>query len=195
MKRIGIFGGTFNPIHTAHLIIAENVREQLELDKVLFIPSAIPPHKNGGNLADAEIRLNLINLAIKGNKHFESSDIEIRISGHSKSYTFDTLRKLKEMYGDVKLFLLIGMDCLIELHTWREPEKLFEDSEVVVINRAGYSVRDANNEYADNVKYVTVPDLQISSTEIRKKVKEGKSIRYLVPESVEEYIIEKGLYV
>ena len=194
MKRLGILGGTFNPIHTAHLIIAEAAREKLRLDKVLFIPSANPPHKSSENLADAQARLKMINLAITGNEFFESSDVEIK-NLLSKSYTVDTIKILKDTLRDTGIFLLIGMDCLLELQTWKEPDKLFELSEVVVLNREGFSVIDAMNEFRDRVKYVTVPNLEISSTEIRKKVKDGKSIKYLVPFHVEDYIRKNKMYI
>ena len=196
MKRYGVFGGTFNPIHTAHLIMAEDVRQQMHLDRVLFIPSANPPHKDAGNIPDAEIRLRMIELAIKDNEHFESSDIEIKSAQFSKSYTVDTLMGLRDKYkGDeVKLYLIIGMDILIEMHTWKDPGKLFLLSEVVVINRPGYLVQDADNEFGKRVTYVPVPGIDISSTGIRHRVREKKSIKYLVPGAVEKFIFENKLY-
>lgn len=196
MKKIGILGGVFNPVHTAHLIAAEEVREQLQLDKILFIPSANPPHKDSDELIDAEKRLKMVTLAVSGNKHFEVSDIEITTQGNAKSYTIDTLTALKEKYGNehVKFCLIIGMDQLIELHTWKDPEKLFTLSEVVVINRPGYSAQEIQNDFSKKVTFVTVPNLEISSSHIRRRVKENKSIKYLVPEAVEKFITENNLY-
>ena len=197
MKRLGVFGGVFNPVHLAHLIMAEDVRQQVHLDKVIFIPSANPPHKNMEELIDANARLDMINLAIEGNDYFESSDIEIQNAKLSKNYTVNTLLKLREKYKDdnVKLYLIIGMDNLIRLHTWKDPGKLFMLSEVIVMNRPGYLISDVKNEYSNRVLYVPAPDINISATDIRHKIMEKKSIRYLVPDSVEKYILENKLYI
>jgi nicotinate-nucleotide adenylyltransferase len=196
LKRIGVFGGTFNPPHTAHLIMAESVKEQVHLDKVLFIPSANPPHKDADDLIDAGIRLEMVKQAIAANSGFEASDIEIKQSENGKSYTVNTLMALREKYKDeqVKLYLIIGIDQLIELHTWKDPGKLFFLSEVVVINRPGFFIEKVNNEYSNRVLYVPVPNIDISSTEIRHRVREGKSIKYLVPETTEKFITENKLY-
>jgi len=192
LRQIGVLGGTFNPVHTAHLIISEEARQQLRLDRILFMPSANPPHKSG-DIIDAQTRLDLVKLAVKDNEYFEASNIEIKNSQYSKSYTVDTLQKLKALYPDNKIFLLIGMDNLIELHTWKEPEKLLELAEIIVLNRPGYSVGSSNN-FEKKVKSITVPNIEISSTDIRKRIKEKKSIKYLVPIEVEKYIMEKRLY-
>ncbi len=196
MKRIGIFGGTFNPVHTAHLIMAENVREQVHLDTVLFIPTAIPPHKDSNGLLDADTRLEMLKIAVEGNKHFEVSDIEIELSKKGKNYTVDTLMALREKHTaeESKLYLIIGMDQLIELDSWKDPGKLFFLSEVVVINRPGYLVTQVENEYGRRVIYVPAPNIDISSTEIRHRINENKSIKYLVPEKVEKFIYENNLY-
>ncbi|MGH2574447.1 MAG: nicotinate (nicotinamide) nucleotide adenylyltransferase, partial [Ignavibacteria bacterium] len=147
--------------------------------------------------ADAGERLKLIEMAIKGNKNFESSDIEIKNSRFAKSYTVDTLQSLSEQYkkDSVKFYLIIGMDNLIELHTWKEPEKLFSYAEVIVLNRPGYSVNDVKNNFVKQVRVMTVSNIDISSTSIRNKIKEKKSIKYLVSESVEKYILENKLYI
>jgi nicotinate-nucleotide adenylyltransferase len=196
LKRYGIFGGAFNPIHTAHLIAAEDVREQIHLDKVIFIPYANPPHKEHTELLDAEHRLKMIALAIEGNKYFESSDIEIKNARISKTYTVDTLLELRDLYRSdfVKFYLIIGLDNLVELHTWKEPGKLFLLSEVVVISRPGYTIKDVKNEYDRQVIYVPSHNIDISSTEIRRRIKEKRSIKYLVPETVEKYILNNKLY-
>jgi nicotinate-nucleotide adenylyltransferase len=196
LKRYGIFGGAFNPVHTAHLITAGDVREQMHLDKVIFIPYANPPHKEHTGLLDAEHRLKMIALAIEGNEYFESSDIEIRNARNSKTYTVDTLLELRDLYRSdlVKFYLIIGLDNLVELHTWKEPGKLFLLSEVVVVSRPGYTVKDVRNEYDRQVIYIPSHNIDISSTEIRRRVKENRSIKYLVPEAVEKYIINNNLY-
>lgn len=201
MKRIGIFGGTFNPVHTAHLIMAETVREQVHLDKILFIPSVNPPHKNPNRLAEAKHRLKMLKLAAEGNEYFEVSDIEIKLGETQKNYTVNTLIALRELYSQkegsadgVKFYLIIGMDQLISLHTWKDPGKLFFLSEVVVINRPGFLQTQVENEYSRRVIYVPAPNIDISSTEIRHRVRENKSIKYLLPEKAEKYIYENNLY-
>ncbi|MBZ0202569.1 MAG: nicotinate-nucleotide adenylyltransferase [Ignavibacteria bacterium] len=196
MKRIGIYGGTFNPIHTAHLITAEDVKEQMHLDKVLFIPSARPPHKETGGLTETAVRLEMVKLAIQGNDSFEVSDIELNLPEGSKSYTANTLLVLREQFKSeqVKFYLIIGMDQLIELHTWKDPSKLFLLSEVIVINRPGYVIQQVENEFASQVIPVPVKSLDISSTDIRKRIHDKLSIKYLVPEEVEMYIKNNNLY-
>jgi nicotinate-nucleotide adenylyltransferase len=176
--------------------MAENVREQMHLDKVIFIPYANPPHKPHAELIDPIHRLKMLNLAIAGNPYFESSDIEIQNARNSKTYTVDTLISLRNIYGSdqIKFYLIIGLDNLIELHTWKETGKLFILAEVVVINRPGYVVQNVKNEYGRQVTYIPAPNIDISATSIRQKLKEKKSIKYLVPESVGNYILNNNLY-
>lgn len=196
MKRIGIFGGTFDPIHTGHLIMAENVMEQIHLDTVLFIPSGKPPLKDATNITDAAYRLNMVNLAIQDNPSFSVSEIELKQNSDELSYTVDTLLKLRQQYSaeQVKFYLIIGMDQLIDLHRWKDPGKLFLLSEVLIINRPGYLIQQVENEYSRQGIFVPVPNIDISSTDIRFRVQENRSIKYLVPEKVEKYIIENNLY-
>lgn len=197
MKRIGVFGGAFNPVHIAHLIIAEDVRQQIHLDKVLFIPYSKPPHKDNGSLADAEARLHMVRLAISDNPYFEASDMELKRGLNSVTYTVDTLLELREQYKNeqVKFYLIIGIDNLIELHTWKDPGKLFLLSEVVVLNRPGYLIQNVKNEYNRQVIFVPAPNLDVSATDIRQKIQEKKSIKYLVPKAVEEFIKNNKLYL
>jgi nicotinate-nucleotide adenylyltransferase len=190
--RIGVFGGTFNPPHLGHLIVAESARESLNLDKVLFIPCASPPHKSSRSLADADCRLEMVKLAISGNTCFEASDIEIERGG--KSYTVDTLRALTALYPRAELFLLIGIDNLLELHTWKEPEEIFGLCDVVAINRPGFDPANVRKDYLRRVTFLRYPSIDISSSEIRRKAKMGKSIKYLVPSAVESYILKHGAY-
>jgi len=195
LKRIGIYGGTFNPVHIAHLITAEEVSEQMQLKKVLFIPSAHHPLKNEDAIIDANTRLEMLNIAIAGNDKFESSDIEIG-QNKDKSYTVNTLIRLREKYKDeqVKFYLIIGMDNFAELHKWKDPEKLFMLSEVIVINRPGFFAKDIVNDYSRQVTYVPVTNIDISSTEIRSRVRENRSIKYLVSAEVEKFILQNKLY-
>ncbi len=194
MTRYGIFGGTFNPVHNAHLIAAESVREQMHLDKILFVPSGVPPLKAPEEILDIKHRLEMVKIAIEDNPFFEVSSIEITAKG--KTFTVDTLLSLRKKYGNevVTFYLIIGMDNLAVLHTWKDPGKLFLLSEVVVINRPGYLISDVNNEFSRQVLFVPVPDVNISSSDIRLRVQENKSIKYLVPAGVEKYIYENNLY-
>jgi len=193
MKKYGIFGGTFNPPHIAHSIVAENVRQQLNLDKIIFIPSGNPPLKNS---IPAEHRLAMAKLAFGNNKNFEVSEIEID-RPDEKSFTVNTLQMLQKKYinDQVELFLIVGIDNLIDFPKWKEPEKLFELSEVVVINRPNFSDTDSKIEFSSKVKFVTVPFLEISSSSIRQLVSDNRSIHYLVNPDVEKYIADHKLYI
>ncbi len=197
MKRYGILGGSFNPPHIGHSILAENVREQLFLDRVVFVPSGRHALKDGDTLISAEHRLNMANIAFGGNENFEVSDIEIEKSKTGvTNYTVDTLMSLYDRYKNdfIKLYLIIGIDNLIEFPKWKNPDKLFALSEVIVMNRPGFLVQDVDVEYSRKARYLSVPMLDISSTDIRNRIKSGKSVKYLVDEKVEKYIIENGLY-
>ena len=193
MKRIGIFGGTFNPPHIAHSIVAESVRVQLILDKIIFIPSGNPPLKES---IPAEDRLAMAYLAFGDDINFEISDIEVR-DLTEKSYTVNTLKKLKLKYeGErIKLFLIIGVDNLLDLPRWKDPEQLFGLADVVVINRPGFDPNDSKPEFYEKVKFISVPFLEISSTMIREYVKIGRPVKYLVTKEVEEYIEANNLYI
>jgi len=193
LRRIGIFGGTFNPIHIAHLIVAENVREQAELDKILFIPAPNPPHKESSWLIDTELRIKMAKLAVSANPYFEVSDIEVELSKNTRSYTVNTLMALGKMY-QAELYLIIGMDQLLELHIWKDPGKIIEMSKVIVINRPGFLAENVHPDYRDKVTFLKTPYIGISSTDIRNKIKENRSIKYLVPEAVEKFIKENKLY-
>ncbi len=192
MKKYGIFGGTFNPPHIAHSIVAENVRQQLNLDKIIFIPSGNPPLKES---VPAEHRLAMAKLAFGNDRNFEVSEIEIE-DLKEKSYTVNTLRKLMEIYKDdeSELYLIIGMDNLIDLPNWKDPEKLFELAKIVVINRPGNNIDSARKDFREKVIFADVPDLEISSRMIRRNISEGRSVKYLVCDAVNEYIEKNGLY-
>ncbi|MCX7877252.1 MAG: nicotinate-nucleotide adenylyltransferase [Ignavibacteria bacterium] len=199
MRRIGIFGGTFDPPHVGHLISAEEVREQMNLEKVLFIPSAVPPLKEISDITDKNIRYEMTKLAVEGNKYFEASDVELKLSSETggMSYTVNTLLALRAIYhkSQFRLYLIIGMDQLASLDRWYMPQKLFAMSEVIVINKPGWNLQDVKNEYVKQVIPLSVKHLEISSSDIRQRVREGRSIKYLVPESVERFIIKNKLYL
>ncbi len=211
--KLGILGGTFNPIHHAHLRIAEEVRESCALDKILFLPAALPPHKTVAEEIPFEHRLAMVDAAIADNPHFESSDLETRRTG--KSYSVHTLEILRQERPNDELFFIIGMDSFRDLASWREYGRLFELAHLVVASRPGVKVDDPRSllpiairtEFCYNcaaktlrhksgtsVIFLQETFLDISSTNIRQLVKQGRSVRYLVPPAVNEYIISHGLY-
>ncbi|MDZ4711869.1 MAG: nicotinate-nucleotide adenylyltransferase [bacterium] len=189
---IGILGGSFNPPHIAHSIVAQSVREQMKFDKIIFIPTGNHPLKKS---IDSGLRLEMAKLAFGENVNFEVSDIEVK-NKSGLSFTVNTLKTLNEMYekNNVKLNLIIGADNLIELPKWKDPEKLFELCNVIVINRPEYSPEDSKAEFYSKVKFVRVPHLEISSTMIRKLISEKRSIGYLVAPPVEKFIYKNNLY-
>jgi nicotinate-nucleotide adenylyltransferase len=190
--KIGILGGTFDPIHLGHLILAEQLAEKFKLDKVIFIPSASPPHKNNKKVSKAKDRFKMTGLAIEDNPLFSISDIELKRKG--KSYTVITIKELKKLYPKSKLFLLCGSDVLDELKTWKSPDEIYKLIKVIVGVRPGYNKIKKDNKYAKKSIIEQINGLEVSSTEIRKRVKKGKSIRYLVPDKARNYIRKKGLY-
>lgn len=192
--RTGLFGGTFDPIHTGHLFVAETVRNDFDLDRILFIPAAIPPNKVGLTFSPPEVRMKMTALAIEKNPHFQVSDIEVRMGGIS--YTIDTIRRLKasEAWQGDELFLLIGSDSLLDLRTWKDPEALLEEIQVLVVKRPGFELEMVDLAFRDRFELIQTPLVTISSTEIRERIQSGKSIRYWVPDVVEKYIHRKGLY-
>lgn len=189
---LGIFGGSFNPPHMGHLIVIECVRDTLRLDKVIFIPSAQTPNKVDVSLAPPTLRYEMTQLAVRGTQDFEVSDIEIKRRG--LSYTIDTLNEMMLQYQGVKLSLIIGADNLMEFDTWKATDDILTRAELIVMSRPGFSTQTRKSKYARSVKFVNVPQIGISGTDIRRRVKLGKSIRYLVPRPVEEYILVKRLY-
>lgn len=190
--KIGIFGGTFNPPHVGHLIVVESVREQLHFDKIVFIPSANPPNKRDTVLAPARKRLEMTHLAVADNQLFEVSDIEVCREG--LSYTIDTVRALSGIYRNDSLTLIIGSDNLLELQSWKSPDEILATVDLAVMGRPGAAVQGAKQEYARRATFVNVPQIGISGTDIRRRLKLKRSIRYLVPPRVEEYIHHENLY-
>jgi nicotinate-nucleotide adenylyltransferase len=189
--KIGILGGTFNPPHIGHLIVAESIRDQLRLDKILFVPSYIPPHKLFSQVALPKQRLEMVELAIEKNRNFSASPLEIAREG--KSYTIDTINSLINLHPASQLFLIIGMDNLMDFSDWKSPNDIVSKVELLVMNRPGYDA-DVKSEFKRFATFVKVPNIDISSSDIRRRIKLGRSIRYLVPFEVEQYILKKGLY-
>jgi len=189
---IGIYGGSFNPPHIAHLIFAEMLYEELQLDKVIFIPSATPPHKKNHNLLSAEKRLELIRLAIDGNERFGVSDVEIQRGG--TSYTIDTLKSLEKLYKNATLYLIVGFDNLEIFHQWKEYRTILNKCTLVAVNRPGFKTDTVDAEVLSRTKIIDLPRFDISATDIRQRIREGKSIRYMVPDAVLTEIEKNNLY-
>lgn len=197
MNRIGIMGGTFDPIHYGHLILAEQARECYNLDKALFVIAADPPHKNGLEITPVNHRRQMACIAVNSNERFECSRIEIDRSG--PSYTIDTLRQIVGTYGDdICVYLLVGADEAAALMSWREPYEIQKLATIAVANRPGQSVESVLQElpedFARHIAPLQMPGVDISSTDLRERVRCGRSIKYLVPDAVEKYILKEGLY-
>lgn len=192
MKRIGIFGGTFNPPHAGHLIVAECVCEQLRLDKLFFLPSYISPHKKKGEEKLVLHRRRMVQLAIKSNPHFDCSDMEVKREG--TSYTVETVETFSRNYPGCKLYLIIGADNFLEFHTWKNPERILALAELVVMNRPSHESQKPRIKYHKGIRFARVPDIQISSSAIRLMVRRHLSIRYHVPQAVLQYIQRHKLY-
>jgi nicotinate-nucleotide adenylyltransferase len=193
--RVGILGGTFDPVHVAHLILAEHAREALALDEVLFIPAGEPWRKSGRTIAPAEHRLAMLRLAVEGNEAFGISDIELRRSG--PTYTADTLESLAGERLDDEFYFIVGADALADLPSWHEPARIVAHAVLAVAPRELQEVNVAALNLpglAARIEAFPLPRVDISSTDIRARVAAGASIRYLVPETVGRYIREQGLY-
>lgn len=200
MNRVGILGGTFDPIHNGHLYIASEALEILNLDHIIFMPSGNPPHKISKEKTDGKIRYNLVHKAIKNYEKFTIDSYEIDKNG--LSYTFETLEHLKERFGDgTELFFITGADCLIDIYKWKNIERIFESANLVVFNRPGYDMnklfenkKKVEGEFNTNIIFLPLLMLDISSTYIRDKIKEGRHVDFFLPENVYEYIKELNLY-
>lgn len=200
IKRLGIFGGTFDPIHMGHLLVAEMARQECDLDKVLFIPAANPPHKSDKHVSPPNYRFEMTELAIKSNPYFQISDIELKRQG--KSYTIDTLKYLRKIYSEeCEFWMIVGGDSFRELDTWRNAKELIKLCNFAVYMRPHVSIdtckiqaEKIHGQANSRVLFVEAPMIDISSTDIRDRVAQGKSIRYMVPDAVRKYIIEKRLF-
>jgi nicotinate-nucleotide adenylyltransferase len=198
--RIGLFGGTFDPIHMAHLVMAEMAIEKMRLRKVIFVPAGEPWLKADKVVSPAEQRLQLVRLATKGNPNFEVSNVEVDRPG--PSYTVATVDALRTQWGEqASLFLILGVDALLSLPEWKEPARLVKECQFIVLPRSGSEFRVPEGlernlpGISSRVAWLEAPEIGISSTCIRDRVARGLSIRYLVPESVESYIRKYRMYV
>jgi nicotinate-nucleotide adenylyltransferase len=191
--KIGLLGGTFNPVHNGHLINAEIVKENSKLDKILFIPSKHPVHKNLEGNVSSEDRFNMLKLAVKDNHKFDV--LRIEIDRKDESYFITTIKQLFEIYKNAELFLLIGADAFNEINIWKDSEEILQIVSFIVMKRPGYE--NINHNIVNTAKYVKFienPLIEISSSKIRENIRNNISIKYLVPLKVEEYIISKELY-
>ncbi|HEY7535005.1 MAG TPA: nicotinate-nucleotide adenylyltransferase [Thermodesulfobacteriota bacterium] len=214
--KIGLFGGSFNPIHIGHLRAAEETREILNLEKIYFIPAALPPLKDLTNIAPPRDRLRMIKLAIKGNPFFKTSDIELKREG--LSYTIDTIKFFCSKFSDYELYFIIGSELFPKIDTWKEYKSLFELSNFAVITRPGFSKdllstlplalkdefryyqRENNltilkHKYSKTLALVQIEGIQLSSTHLRNLINKKRSIKYLVTKEVEQYIKDTKLYL
>ncbi len=188
-------GGTFNPIHHGHLAAAESVRHEFELDEILFVPSGQPPHKNKEQIVPPNHRWMMALLAVGTNEYFSVSSVEICRKG--ESYTRDTILDLRGIYGENgEFYFITGADAIAEISTWHRTDNLPWMAKFIAVSRPGYKLdlKKIDPRFHRCTHLVEVPALAISSTEIRARIKNGKTIKYLVPETVEQYIRRKGLY-
>jgi nicotinate-nucleotide adenylyltransferase len=199
--RIGVFGGTFDPVHTGHLISAEQAREQARLDAVWFVPAPHPPHKDTAGLTRFDYRVEMLRLAIAGNPAFRVDEVERDRPG--PSYTADTLAELSGRHPGHEFFLLLGSDALHDLPTWHEPARVLERAGLLVTTRPGHAIPDAAELRVRlglapgvplRLQAVVVPAIDISSHDLRARAAAGHSLRYFLPRAVECYILDKGLY-
>ncbi len=194
--RLGIFGGSFDPVHIGHLRLAEEAREQARLDRVLFIPTQVSPFKEGRTQIPGELRLAMLRLATEDNPAFQVSDTEIHRPG--PSYTVDTLRELEREHPDAERFFITGTDALRDLPKWRQPEEVVRLTRFLVSVRPGVKKAEVlaalPDVWEERVTFIEMPELDISSTYLRERLKVGSSVRYLLPCAVEEYILTHRLY-
>lgn len=190
-QKIGILGGTFDPPHLGHLIVAQGVQDKLKLDRLFFIPASLPPHKKKVKISRAIHRLKMVQLATQDNRNFKVLDLELKRKGHS--YTVDTLKALRKRYPQAQFFLILGLDNLNHIHTWKKLEEIFKLCKMVFITRPGITL-NKTSKWLNCSRLLEVKEIDISSTDIRERIKRGKSIRYLVPEKVLQYIRRHHLY-
>lgn len=197
--RIGIYGGTFDPVHMGHLVLAETCREQCHLDRVIFIPAGIPPHKQGRELTAGPLRAEMLEFAVAGHPEFSVDRSEIKRTG--PSYTVDTLRGLRQAYPNDELFFLMGADSLAEFSLWKEPREIAALASLVVVNRGTQPPPELEPlvpllgaESVARIQRVAMPGIDISASDLRRRAHSGQSLRYLTPRAVERFIIERQIY-
>lgn len=200
MKKIGIMGGTFNPIHYGHLLLAEYAYEEYELDEVWIMPTKNPGYRTISNSVSEVDRCNMIQLAIASNPHLQFSDLELKREG--TTYTVDTLEECNSIYSDDEFYFIMGADSIFQFESWKSPDRILELCHVIVAQRGEQTNNEIErqiaylcNKYTANIHLLHSPNLDISSHGIRKRVRLGQTFKYLLPESVEAYILEHKLYI
>lgn len=199
MRRIGIMGGTFNPIHMGHLLLAEWVQDEMGLDEIWLIPNAVSYMKSEQKAAPAVDRLRMAELAAEENYHFKCLDMEIRRGGYT--YSYETMEELVETYPSDEFYFIVGADCLFTLESWKCPERILRCCKIVAAVRDEASMEEMKmkkeeleRRFGGEILLFSFARLSVSSTEIRERLSHGKSVRYMVPDNVLAYIQEKGLY-
>tara|TARA_B100000029_G_scaffold516109_1_gene626967 strand:- start:45872 stop:46474 length:603 start_codon:yes stop_codon:yes gene_type:complete len=193
ISRLGILGGTFDPIHTGHLVIGEAIIKHCDLDQLLFIPSARPPHKQGITNASANDRYKMVELATQNDLRFEVSNLEFNRPG--LSYMVDTLKECRRIYGSsVYIYLVMGADSLLDINTWYSPEEIFDLATVVAVPRPGMDLLNVDQRWRDRFVTLQLPEIEVSSTDVRERVEKGLSISHMVPTAIAGYIKKNGLY-
>jgi len=197
--RMGVFGGTFDPVHYGHLLVAESCREELQLDQVRLIPAAVSPHKVGERVTDGHARADMLKLAVSGSPEFVVDRRELKRTG--PSFTVDTLTELSTEHPDAELFFLMGADSLRDLLTWRDPTRIAQLATLVACNRPGVAAIDAAQivnwvgaEIASKVISVAIPGTDLSASDLRQRAREGRSLKFRTPRAVEVFLRENRLY-
>lgn len=197
--RLGIYGGTFDPVHYGHLVLAETCRAQLQLDEVRFVPAATPPHKPNHKISEGHARADMLSFAVSGYPEFVIDRRELKRKG--PSYTVDTLAEFKAERPDAELYFLMGADSLRDLLTWRDPDRITQLATLVACNRPGLPNLDLDQvaawvgpELAGRIRTIQIPGTDISASELRDRIQFGRNIRFLTPRSVEAFVIEHKLY-
>ncbi|RMF10109.1 MAG: nicotinate-nucleotide adenylyltransferase [Candidatus Neomarinimicrobiota bacterium] len=192
--KICLFGGTFDPPHIGHLLIAQTICEAENFDKIIFVPALIPPHKRSNKVTPVDLRLQMLQSALASNPKFEISEIEIRRGG--VSFSIDTILEIKQSMklDRENLYFLIGSDTLKQFHTWKDPERILAECQVIVALRPGFKPGEIPNWIFRQVRFANIPRIEISSTTIRKRWRENKTIRYMVTQPVWEFINQHNLY-
>lgn len=197
--RLGIFGGTFDPVHFGHLLLAETCRQELDLTEVRLVPAGQPPHKSGSQITDGHLRADMLQLAISGYPEYSVDRREIRRAG--ASYTVDTLTEYRTEFPQARLYFLLGADSLRDIPGWREPERISELATIVAVNRPGVpvptplQVREwVGDGLADRIQTLTMPGTDLSATDLRQRVRDGKGLRFITPRAVEVFIQEHRIY-
>ena len=193
---VGVMGGTFNPIHIGHLVTAEEAHYAFALREVVFVPAGHPWQKERSNVADAEHRYLMTVIATASNPHFRVSRMEIDRPG--PTYTIETLRRLRGEIGDVELYFITGADAILQILSWKDPEEVLGEARFIAATRPGYDLDRLEKElpagFEDRVHVLEIPALAISSTDVRRRVLQGRPVRYLLPEGVARYVEKNGLY-